>query len=96
MPDSFVIYIIEGNERSRFSGIDEIRLFQRSVGGLGMGAAASPAWNLMHFDPRLQSVDDSNLWPIAGSYPFSPSAASASVDIRELPREDLQIIRIGQ
>jgi hypothetical protein len=89
-----LLLISEGSGRSRFSGLDEIRLFQRSVGGLGMGATAVPTWNLLHFDPRLQSVDDSNLWPIAGSFPYSPSAASASVVIRELPREDLQIIRI--
>ena len=88
--------ILEGGARSRSSGMDEMRLFQRSVGGLGMGAAAAPAWNLLHYDPRLQSVDDSNLWPIAGSYPYSPSAASTSLAIRELPREDLQIIRIDQ
>ena len=71
-----------------------IRLFQRTVGGLGMGSAATPAWNLLHYDPRLQSVDDSNLWPVAGGYPYSPSAVSAAAGIRELPREDLIIIRI--
>jgi hypothetical protein len=91
-----LLLVMESGSRSRFSGIDEIRLFQRCVGGLGMGAAATPAWSLLHFDPRLQPVDDSNLWPVAGSYPFSPSAASASVTIRESPRQDLQIIRNEQ
>jgi hypothetical protein len=74
----------------------EMRLFQRAVGGLGMGAAATPAWNLLHYDPRLQPVDDSNLWPVAGGYPYSPSAVSTAIGIRELPREELRIIRVVQ
>jgi hypothetical protein len=69
-------------------------LFQNLVGGLGLGAAASPAWNLFYYDQRLQSVDDSNLWPIPGSYPYSPTAASAVVVFREHPREDLRLIRV--
>jgi len=76
------------------SGTDDMRLFQRSVGGLGMGAAATPSWNLFYYDPRLQSVDDSNLGPIPGSYPYSPSAAGTVVVFRELPRDDLKIARV--
>ena len=80
--------------RSPVSGGGEMRLFQQTVGGLGMGAAATPAWNILYYDPRLQSVDDSNLWPIPGSCPYSPAAASSAVAIRELPRDDLRIIEI--
>ena len=88
-----LIVLEEWNQRdpSQTAGM---RLFQREVGGLGMGAAAAPAWNILDYDPRLQPVDDSNLWPIAGSYPYSPAAVSAVVSIRELSREDLKIIRI--
>jgi hypothetical protein len=86
--------ILEARRLSRSSSLEEMRLFQRTIGGLGMGAAATPAWNILHFDPRLQSIDDSNLWPVAGSYPYSPSAASAVIALKELPREDLTIIRI--
>jgi hypothetical protein len=87
------ILAFESGRGSDPSSIGEMELFQRMVGGLGMGSAAAPAWNLLHYDPRLQAVDDSNLWPIAGSLPYSPSAASATVSIKELPREDL-VIRI--
>ena len=79
---------------SPVSGAAEMKLFQQTVGGLGMGAAATPAWNILHYDPRLQAIDDSNLWPIPGSYPYSPAAASSAVAIRELPRDDLRIIEI--
>jgi hypothetical protein len=89
-----LLLILEARRLSRSSSLEEMRLFQRTIGGLGMGAAATPAWNILHFDPRLQSIDDSNLWPVAGSYPYSPSAASAVIALKELPREDLTIIRI--
>jgi hypothetical protein len=92
---STLLLILDGDPKSYSSGKDTMHLFHRTVGGLGMGAAAAPAWNILHYDPRLQSVDDSNLWPIAGSYPYSPSAVSTTVVLRELPREDLQI-RIEQ
>ena len=81
---------------SPMSHANQIRVFQHAVGGLGMGAAATPAWNILHYDPRLQAVDDSNLWPIPGSYPYSPTAASSAIAIRELPRDDLRIIKISQ
>ncbi len=91
-----LLLVFEARYQSTSTDTAEMRLFQRTTGGLGMGAAATPAWNVLHFDPRLQAVDDSNLWPVPGSYPYSPSAASAAVGIRELPREDLRIIRIDQ
>jgi hypothetical protein len=89
-----LLLTLDAGHKSRFSGTDKMHLFQRTVGGLGMGAAATPAWNVLHYDPRLQSVDDSSLWPVAGSYPYSPSAVSAAVTFGELARIDLQIVRI--
>lgn len=73
-----------------------MRSFQRAVGGVGMGAASTPAWNLIHYDPRLQPVDDSDLWPIPGGYPFSPSAVSIVIVFRESPRKDLEIVKAGE
>ena len=90
---AFLMVLEKWNQRNP-SGMEGMRLFQREIGGLGMGAAAAPAWNILHYDPRLQSVDDSNLGPIPGSYPYSPAAVSAVVSIKELPREDLMIVRI--
>ena len=91
---SILFFLLSGGHRGFLSYENDMRLFQRSVGGLGMGAEASPAWNLLHYDPRLQSVDDSNLSPIAGSYPYSPSSVSTVGAFEELPREDLQIIKV--
>jgi hypothetical protein len=91
-----MLLALDAGHKGHSSGADKMHLFQSTVGGIGMGAAATSAWNVLHYDPRLQSVDDSNLWPVAGSYSYSPSAVSAAVNLRELPREDLKIIRIEQ
>lgn len=91
---AILFFLLSSDHRGFLSHENDMRLFQRSVGGLGMGAAATPAWNLLHYDPRLQSIDDSNLMPIAGSYPYSPSSVSTVVAFEELPREDLQIIKV--
>lgn len=90
------LLILDRSPRVHFSDAGKAKLFQHAVGGLGMGAAAVPAWNILHYDPRLQPVDDSNLWPIAGSYPYSPSAVSSVVNFREMAREDLRIIKVEQ
>lgn len=91
---ALLFLLLSSNHPGSLSHENDMRLFQRSVGGLGMGAVATPAWNLLHYDPRLQPIDDSNLSPIAGSYPYSPSSVSTVVAFEELPREDLQIIKV--
>ena len=91
---SVLLLAVDASYWSAPSGEPAMRLFQRSVGGLGMGAASTPAWNLLYYDPRLQPVDDSNLWPVPGSYPYSPSAVSTVVPLRESPRDDLEIIKV--
>lgn len=93
---SVLLLALESGRHSFPSGASKMRSFQRAVGGLGMGAAAAPAWNVLYYDPRLQPVDDSNLWPVAGSYPYSPSAVSTVVFFTEIPREDLRIIKVGR
>lgn len=91
-----LILLFENSLHNRFSNPAAMRSFQHSIGGLGTGASATPLWNLVHYDPRLQSIDDSNMWPIAGSYPYSPAAVNAVIAPGELQREDLKIIRIEQ
>jgi hypothetical protein len=33
---------------------DQMIVFQRMVGGVGMGAISVPIWNFINFDPRIQ------------------------------------------
>ncbi len=50
--------------------------FQRSLGGMGMGAVTVPAWNFGDFDPRLQPGHYDRCYPIPGGYSYSPDRLS--------------------
>jgi len=91
-----LLFALDAVYWSPLSGNEEMRLFQRSVGGLGMGAASTPSWSILHYDPRLQPIDDSNLWPVPGGYPYSPSAAATVVVFKEMTRDDLRIIQVKE
>lgn len=54
------------------SQTENIRIFQRAVGGLGMGAIATPIWQFINYDVRILSVDDSMTWPVPGGYSYGP------------------------
>lgn len=68
---------------------DQMVTFQKMVGGVGMGAISSPAWNIINFDPRLQPIDDSNLWPIPGGYSYGPDRTATVSYFQELPANQL-------
>jgi hypothetical protein len=65
---------------------EKMQWFQERTGGLGMGAVAAPAWSVVDFDPRLQPVDESKVWPLPGSYRYSPAAASSVTHFGEVLR----------
>ena len=69
-----------------------MRAFQNMAGGLGMGAIAAPVWNFINFDPRLSSVDDSVMWPIAGGYPYGPDRTATVTYFRESPKNQLILL----
>jgi hypothetical protein len=48
------------------------RVFQRSVCGLGIGSALRPDWGFAGYDPRVDAVDETRLWPVPGGYSYSP------------------------
>jgi uncharacterized membrane protein len=51
---------------------EDMRIFQRATGGLGVGAIATPIWNFINYDLRVFSVDDSMTWPVPGGYSYGP------------------------
>jgi len=65
--------------------------FQRVVGGIGMGAISTPMWNFINFDPRIQPVDDSTLWPIPGGYSYGPDRTATVSYFEEIPVNQLLI-----
>jgi hypothetical protein len=65
--------------------------FQRMVGGVGMGAISTPIWNFINFDPRIQPIDDSTLWPIPGGYSYGPDRTATVSYFEEIPVNQLLI-----
>ena len=68
---------------------DQMVTFQRMVGGVGMGAISIPIWNFVNFDPRIQPIDDSTLWPIPGGYSFGPDRTATVSYFEEIPANQL-------
>ena len=64
---------------------EDMRIFQRAVGGLGMGAISTPIWNLMDYDPRIFSVEDCITWPVPGGYSYAPDRTATVSFFEEFP-----------
>ena len=64
---------------------EEMRIFQRATGGLGMGAIATPIWNLVDYDPRIFAVEDCIAWPVPGGYSYGPDRAASVSFFKEFP-----------
>ena len=65
----------------------EMKAFQSYVCGLGLGAAVNPAWGFINYDARIDSVDETQLWPIPGGYSYSPDRGLSVSDFKELTFE---------
>ncbi|MEW6738841.1 MAG: hypothetical protein AB1325_02905 [Nitrospirota bacterium] len=65
----------------------KMKAFQGYVCGLGLGAAVNPAWGFINYDARIDSVDETQLWPIPGGYSYSPDRGLSVSDFRELAFE---------
>ncbi|MFH0789665.1 MAG: hypothetical protein V2B13_18900 [Pseudomonadota bacterium] len=63
-----------------------LSILQKSLGGLGLGAIASPIWNFINYDPRINPVDDSMTWPIPGGYSYGPDRTAAITYFEEIPK----------
>ena len=70
---------------------EDIRTFQRAMGGLGMGAIATPIWQFINYDARIFSVDDSITWPIPGGYSYGPDRTGTVSYFEEVPEEQWSI-----
>lgn len=72
---------------------EEMRIFQNSTGGLGMGAIATPIWQFINYDARIFSIDDSITWPVPGGYSYGPDRTGTVSYFEESPDEDGIILR---
>jgi len=62
----------------------KIDAFQRFAGGLGLGAAVNPKWGFITFDPRVDGVDETQLFPVPGGYSYSPDRGLSVSHIQEI------------
>jgi hypothetical protein len=70
---------------------ENIRVFQKAVGGLGMGAIATPIWQFINYDARIFSVDDSITWPVPGGYSYGPDRTGTVSYFEEFPEDQWNI-----
>jgi hypothetical protein len=70
---------------------DQMVAFQRMVGGVGMGAISVPIWSFINFDPRIQPIDDSTLWPIPGGYSYGADRTATVSYFEEIPFNQLSL-----
>jgi len=66
-------------------GAEKIRAFQQYVCGFGLGASVNPGWGFLNFDPRVDSVDETGLFPVPGGYSYSPDCGLSVSEIKENP-----------
>jgi len=65
---------------------DDIRVFQRALGGVGMGSIAAPIWQFINYDARIFPVDDSITWPVPGGYSYGPDRTGTVSYFEEIPK----------
>ncbi len=63
---------------------EKIRAFQQYACGFGLGASVNPKWGFLSFDPRVDSVDETGLFPVPGGYSYSPDGGLSVSEIKEI------------
>ncbi len=77
---TLIVLIAEGLFKEDLSGVEE---FQRLTSGIGLGASVNPRWGYSIFDPRIERIDETNLFPIPGGYSYVPSKGMCVSDFSE-------------
>lgn len=63
---------------------EKARAFQRYLSGFGLGATINPAWGFFNYDPRVDHVDETELWPVPGGYSYSPDRRASVSNFKEI------------
>jgi len=88
----FVIVYKDYYKENNHSGV---RSLQRYLGGIGLGSVVSPEWGFLNYDPRIDYVDETGLWPIPSGYSYSPERGFSISDIKEISLKDLSPKKAG-
>ncbi|MBI5181771.1 MAG: hypothetical protein HZA06_02535 [Nitrospirae bacterium] len=82
---SVIAVIIYDTHAFRRRQINYIHSFQKTIGGLGIGAVAKPSWCYINYDPRIEGVCSCIEWPVPGGYCFCPDHTGSVVYMEESP-----------
>ena len=80
---SITIILYDGHSWKDYRG-EKIRAFQQYGCGFGLGASINPGWGFLSFDPRVDSVDETSLFPVPGGYTYSPDSGLSVSGIKEM------------
>lgn len=67
---SIVLILEQQNKKPELQ--ERRKAFQSAVGGVGIGAATTAAWNFGDYDSRMQPGGFDRSYPIPGGYSYSP------------------------
>lgn len=65
-------------------GHDKVRKFQQLACGFGLGASVNPKWGFMNFDLRIDTIDETVLFPVPGGYSYSPDTGMSLTAMPEI------------
>ncbi len=77
---TLLLLVAERLFKDDLSGVKE---FQSLTFGIGLGASVNPRWGYSIFDPRIERIDETNLFPIPGGYSYVPSKGMCVSDFSE-------------
>lgn len=79
----FTLALLLIDRRKDFIEESSKRQIQRFLAGIGLGAVIRPEWGFLNYDPRIDFVDETSLWPIPGGYSYSPERGFSVADMKE-------------
>ena len=83
-----VLMLLTGYERlNSDSAHDSVEAFQEFACGFGIGASIDPKWGFINFDPRIDAVDETVLFPVPGGYSYSPDIGMTVTVVSEISVE---------
>jgi len=57
--------------------------FQHLTCGFGLGGSINPRWGFNNFDPRVEWIEETNLFPVPAGYIYSPARTLSITDFKE-------------
>ncbi len=80
---NLLVAVLLFSELFGYKNLDKAIGFQSLSGGLGLGASVNPRWGYINFDPRIERIEETNLYPVPGGYVYSPERGTSVSEFNE-------------